>query len=230
MKIMPGPLASAMSGSLLGTTASHNRYGPYLRGRVIPTVSTTTAALAAKARFGEASSAWGNLTAANRLAWKNWAAVNPVNDALGVPQILQANAAFIRVNAILDLVDNSQIDDPPLGTAAVALDTLALTADIGTGTFDIAFTATPLGAAEHLIVRAAVVNSAGINYVENLYRVIVISAAAQASPLDIQTEVEALFGTLVVGQTVHVSVQVVDTDVGLPSARLDARAVVIDTP
>ena len=83
MKYMPGPLASALSGSVAGQTASRNRYGVYWRTRAIPVTSTTTAALNAKARFTSQSQAWQGETDATRLAWKEWALDNPITDALG---------------------------------------------------------------------------------------------------------------------------------------------------
>ena len=96
----------------------------------------------------------------------------------------------------------------------------------GTSLFDITYTATPLAAAVELWILAAVVNSAGITYVRNLLRFIGVSAAAQASPLDIQTLVEDKFGTLIVGQTLHVRVSTYDTATGLLSVGLEDSVVI----
>ena len=78
--------------------------------------------------------------------------------------------------------------------------------------------------------RAAVVNSAGINYVQNKLRLVGVSAAAETSPFDDQSLIETRFGSLVVGQTLHVEAAVVDTATGLLSGKLASRTVIIDTP
>ncbi len=230
MKYTPGIAVGAMSGSLGGTTASRNASGPYFRVRAIPVTSTTTDALAAKNRFATESARWSGISTANQLAWKAWAATHPINDALGQSQILQANAAFVGINSRLAQASATLIDTPPVERDPDGLLTLTQTCDIGTGTFDLAFTGTPLAADDILWIRAAVVNHGGINYVTNLLRVIGFSAAAQASPFDHQTQVEAKFGTLSVGQFVHVWIHVFDTTSGLLSAPFHVKTAVIDTP
>ena len=81
-----------------------------------------------------------------------------------------------------------------------------------------------------LYIEAAVVNSAGINYVQNKLRFIGVSAIAETSPFDNQSLIETRFGSLVVGQTLHVEVSVLDSLTGLLSGKLASRVVVIDTP
>lgn len=228
-KFTPGPTVAAVSGSMGGTVFSHNRYGMYFRNRSIPTRSTTVAALAAKARMATVSAAWRAITATQQLSWKHWAEVNPIIDRLGQAQVLQPNAAFNQLNNIIHLLGGTQIDVPPTAAGPIPLATLVFTADIGATTFDIAYTATPLPADQHLIVRAAVVDSLGVNYVKNLLRITEISSAAQASPLDIQAGIEAVFGTLVVGQKVSLEISVGDATTGLTAPPLRADAVVVDT-
>ena len=229
-KIILGPMVGAASGSVGATTFSHNRYGTYTRRRAIPVTSTTTPATNAKARFTTRSQAWQGLTAAQRLAWKEWALDHPITDTLGQQQTLQPNAAYIKLNGRLEAVGLSPITAPPVVAPPAGLLTLVADGDIGTGDVDLTYTATPLGATEYLNIRAAVVNSAGILYVENLLRQIGISAAAQASPFDYQTLIETRFGTLIVGQTIHVEVSIIDSATGLVSGALKDTVVVIDTP
>ncbi len=227
-KILLGPMVGAASGSIGATTFSHNRYGTYTRRRAIPVKSTTTPATNAKARFTTRSQAWQGLTAAERLAWKEWALDHPITDTLGQQQTLQPNAAYIRLNARLEALGLSPITDPPIAAPPVGLLTLTQTADIGTGTFDLAFTTSPLGATEYLNIYAAVVSSAGITYVQNLLRQIGKSAAAETTPFDYESLVVARFGTLVVGQYVHVRVSVIDSATGLISGALQDVQIVTD--
>jgi hypothetical protein len=228
-KFTPGPMVAAVSGSQGGTVFSRNRYGAYTRYRAIPTKSTTQAATNAKSRLTTASQAWNGLTAAQRLAWGNWAAQNPVVDALGQQQVLAGNAAYIKLNNILAYAGESAISDPPITDPPSALTSLSATYDIGAGTFALTFAATPLAADDMLVTWVAVVNSPGITYVSNLLRLVDFSAKAQATGLDVQTEIEAVFGALVVDQVVHYRCQVLDTATGLRSQPLATSGTVVST-
>lgn len=222
-------LASA-SGSVAGLTYSRNRGGQYTRARAVPTNPDTIFQQNARAALAANSQDWADLTDAQRQAWREWAKQNPVTNALGDSITLSGHQAFVGINSRLDNDGAATLTDPPIVNAPAALNTLTFTADIGTGNFELVYTATPLGATEKLHVEAAVVNSQGIRYVRNLLRHAGSSAAAQASPYDPQAIIEARLGTLVVGQTVHVRVSVFDTATGLLSPALSASDVVIDTP
>lgn len=227
--IKPGGIVGQISGRVGGDVYSSNRYGRYVRNGSIPITSTTTEAINAKGRLATVSQAWQGLTAAQRAAWASWAQTNPVVNRLGDSVVLTGHAAFVKCNTVLYYLGAAQIDDPPLSTAPVPLVTLTQSCDIGAGTFDLTYTATPLAADEYLYIRTAVVDSHAINYVQNLLKLVGVSAAAQASPFDHQTLVEGRFGTLQVGQRVHTEVSVVSDDTGLVSAPLKAVTTVVST-
>lgn len=229
MKVMyGGPVANA-SGSLAGVVASHNRGGSYFRRRTVPVKATTTYATNAKARLAAASSAWKGLTGAQRFAWETWASTNPIVDTLGEKRILSGQQAYIKLNSRILFIGGSQISVPPVVSAPNALTSVTLTADIGAGNFEVAFTPTPLAAGLSAWVQAAVVDSAGITFVQNLYKLVQVSAAAAASPLSIQTAVEDRFGSLIVGQQVFVAVSVLNRAAGLLSQPSLSRAIVVST-
>lgn len=225
----PGPVIATISGSIGGNTYSRNRGGPYIRTRAIPITSTTPEALAAKTRFTDASQDWQDLTLGERTAWQQFADANPVINALGKPIILSGAQAFIGIHARMAAAGDIPITDPPIIAAADPLSSLTLNADIGLGAVELVFTLSPLGATEELWIRAAVTSSVGILFVQNLLRLVGQSAAAQASPFDIQTLVEDRLGTLVLGQTLHVQISVYDNATGLVSGPLRADTLVITT-
>jgi len=224
-----GPVVAQASGSMGGTTFSHNRYGAYFRQRVIPVKSTSEDALAQKALLAATSAAYAALTADQKLQWNEWAQSNPITDRLGDQQNLTGHAAYVRINMRLQKASVAELTTPPVGVPPLALLTLALTADIGPGGIEIAYTATPTGATELLVVQACYVDSSSINYVENLYRTIGYSGAAEASPFDIAAAFVAKFGTPQVGNVVHVKVWLLDNATGLISRPIRARATVVDT-
>ena len=228
-KIQLGPMVGQASGAMGGTVFSRNRYGTYIRRRAHPTVSTTPAALAAKARLASVSQAWAGLTDAQREAFRVWAANNPVTDRLGERQVLSGHAAYTGLNSVLSGIGSSLITAPPTQDAPAALTSLSLTYDIGVGGVSLDFTATPLGANERLEIRACVVDSESVEYIENYLRLLMYSTAAAATGIDISTEMAARFGTISVGQVVHVQAAVVEDQSGLKSGPLRAEATVVST-
>ncbi len=229
MKFTPGPMVSALSGSVGGQTFSRNRGGQYVRARAVPITSTTPAALAAKARLATASSAWQGLTAGERTAWAFWANANPIINTLGMSTVLTGQQAFVGNHTRLALAGQTTLTTPPIIPAPLALTSAVQDGDIGLGNVDLVFAASPLGAAEYLWIQAAVTNSAGINYIKNLLKFCGISAAAETTPFDDQAIIEARVGTLVVGQTLTVMTSVFSSISGLLSQPIRSSVVITTT-
>lgn len=223
-------LVTAVSGSVGGLVGSHNKGGMYFRARAIPTVSTTAPALAAKARLATASAHFSGLTQAQRDSWTRAGTLRPELNGLGATKILSGIALHNRIFARMDLAGDTPIDTAPIGNDPDALSTVSGTFDIGTGGTTLIFTPTPLGATEHLWLEAALVDSQGIEYVEDQIRFIAVDTAASTSPFDYQTAVEAALGTLTVGQKLIMFPRVYDDATGLLSQRLRVQGTIIDTP
>lgn len=217
-KMKPGPLVGSVSGSIGGQVFSHNRYGPYIRTRSIPVKVTTSYALQAKARLAECSMAWAGLTDAQRQAWRSWAQANPVTDSLGEKQELTGHAAYVSLNARLLNAGVTKISTPPVSAAPAALTTFTATFDIGSGTTVLTTAPTPLGANNSLWLVGCQVSNPGINYVTNMNRLIVVSAANLATGYDWQAAFESRIGALVVGQKVVLFGSILDRTTGLLSA------------
>lgn len=228
-KFTSGPMVAAISGSISGTTFAHNRGGPYARKRAIPITSTTSFALDAKARLSNASQDWQGLTNLQRAAWLSWALQNPVTDTLGFSRHLTGAQAYISLNTRLANIAAPRLLDPPVVPAPDGLLTLTQDGDIGIGDVDIVFTATPLGATEKLYIQCAVTNSQGINNVNSLLRLVGFSPAAQGTPFDNQSIIEARLGTLIVGQKLHLRCSVMDNVTGLLSLPLVDSVVITTT-
>lgn len=225
----PGPIAGAISGSMGGTVFSHNRGGAYIRRRAIPTNPKTIYQDFIRAIVAGASMQWQNRTDVQKAAWSTWAATNPITNALGASVTLSGHQAYVQLNTRLVSHGLSGILVPPVGEAPEGPLTFDLTADIGPGGVEIAYTATPLAADVLLSVDAAVVNSAGITNVNNRWKRIGFTAAAAASPFDIAALVPVYFGTLAEGQILHVRGRALGTTTGLYSPPTTDRQVVVDT-
>lgn len=227
-KFSPGPLAGAVSGSQGGITFSHNKGGPYFRSRAIPTNPATSFQVNQRARVATTAGEWQGLTAAQRLAWTEWARQNPVVNALGHSILLSGEQAYIQLNTRLLQDGGVTAATPPIVPANPGFTTMTQSGDIGLGTVALTF-APALPADMKVWLRAAVLNSAGITYVKNRLRFVATSAIVQASPWDNEAEIVARLGTLTVGQTLHVEAGVFNPTNGLLSTMLRASVVITTT-
>ncbi len=97
MKIIFGVMASGASGSQGGITASHNRFGPYLRSRTVPVNPNSSRQQAARTNFSAAAEFWSNtLTQLQRDAWNQYAAAIAWVGSLGQTVYLTGFNMFIR--------------------------------------------------------------------------------------------------------------------------------------
>lgn len=229
MLVKAGFIAGALSGSAGGITASHNKGGQYFRLRSIPTNPSSTKQQEVRAILASQSQGWADRTDAERNAWENWAQENTITNALGDSILMSGHQAYIKLNSRLDLDGDTLLTVPPIINAPAALESAVQAADIGVGAVDLTFTATPLPATVKLWMTAAVTNSPGISFIKNLLRFVGTSAAAETSPFDNQTLIEAVFGALIVGQTLTVRAATFDVATGLLSVPLESRAVVVST-
>lgn len=97
--IKTGGGVAAISGSLDGQVFSHNRGGPYMRNRAIPTNPGTTPQQVVRQLLAQLSNVWATtLTAAQRAAWDAYAEAVPLPNALGEPRNVGGIGMFIRSN------------------------------------------------------------------------------------------------------------------------------------
>ena len=114
-------LGPPSSGSIAGTTSSHNRAGQYTRNRRSPVQPVGTGRRAfIRASFGAASTAWAALTSANQAAWIAYAASHPITDALGQSITLTGHQMFVAVATQLQNVGQALPTVPPASAATTA--------------------------------------------------------------------------------------------------------------
>lgn len=218
MAIMtPGPTVGQVSGRIGGIVYSHNRGGAYIRNGAMPTTSTTPYAQAAKARLAYFSALWAVGSAANQQAWKLWATQNPITNRLGAQITLSGHAAFVKLNIRADLGGGSVISLPPIVPPPAGITLGATVFNLTGNVITYAYTPTPIGANYCVMTEAAVSDNPGVAYVRNLYKLVQVSAANAASPVDYEASLGTRFGTLQVGQRVFVNSRVLDITTGLVS-------------
>lgn len=225
----PGVAVGALSGSLGGSTFSHNKGGPYIRTRAIPTNPDSTTQLERRAALATTSTRWRNLTNAERDAWAEWSRQNPITNALGQSINKSGHQSYVGLNSRILLASGTIIDVPPIISAPTAFLSVVQDADVGTGDTDLTFSAV-LASGNQVELWGAVVNSAGISYVKNLLKFIAFSPVDQASPWDNESDIVSVLGTLTAGQTLHIRAAQYDPATGLRSPFLESVVVVTDTP
>lgn len=227
--IYTGSFVSTASGSVGGITASRNKGGQYLRSRAVPTTSTTAPALQAKAFMASASAAWDDLTEVQRDAWRRYGTIRQEVNKLGQVKILTGIAAHNRSYTRMARAALTPLLVPPIGSDPDALATYSATFDIGAGTTLLAFTPTPIGATRSIYLEAALVDSVGIEYVQSVKRLCVITAANQATGYDYSAAVQSIFGTLTVGQKLVLMPRVFDRVTGLLSQPVRIDGTIVST-
>lgn len=223
-----GSLVAAASGTVGGTVFAHNRGGAYARTWAKPHVVTSEAAEQAKAILSVTSRLWGALSDAERKAWATYCVEVPSINRLGDSRTLSGHQAFNQVNSRVLQCGVLPLDLPPSGGPPDPLLIDSFAVDISTTSASIAFSPSPAGADVYAWVWACVANSAGVGYVLNRMRLLKVSAAAVASPINIYADLLGRFGTLSAGQVVHVRLQACDGTTGLVSGYSATKAVVTD--
>lgn len=119
--ILPG------SGKLGGMVWSHNKGGPYIRTRAIPTNPNSARQQLVRAFLATMSVAWEALTDAQRNAWNTWASENPLQNPIGGSYMRTGHQAYTGLNARLMDAALPVVDDPPTHGAPLAVTSLTVT-------------------------------------------------------------------------------------------------------
>ena len=110
MLAIPGP-PGGQSGALGSFVLSHNRYGYYLRNRVIPTNPSSTRQQEIRSIVSQISKRWSQvLTPEQRNAWDVYGNAISMSNRIGMSISLTGHAHYVRSNASrlyagLDVVD-----------------------------------------------------------------------------------------------------------------------------
>lgn len=228
MKIK-GLLATEMSGSIAGITASHNRGGQYFRARAVPVNPSSIYQQSIRGALSFLATNWFNtLTGTQRAAWDTYGKNVPTVDRLGESRLLtglnwyiacnvsryQAGLAYVHT-APTDFT-MAQLTQPVITSATAATETFAFTF-LNTDEW-----ATAVGGAL-LLYTARPQNSSCESY-KGPYRY-AGKVAGAVSPPSSPGSIVAAF-PFEVGQRIHTCFRAVNADGRIsPSFRLSALGV-----
>lgn len=138
--LIKSAIATQMSGSLGGLTASHNRGGMYFRARTIPTNPSSTGQTIMRNLLGFLSSNWAALTEDKRTAWTLYGENVPVVNPLGASINLSGQQWYVACNCARARAGLATITNGPttFALANMSLPTLN-SADSTADEIDVAF-------------------------------------------------------------------------------------------
>lgn len=227
MKYLSALLTDARA-SIGGSTASKNRAGNYFRARIAPVQPRTPAQQAVRAQLSTLAAQWRGLTQPQIAAWNAVAAQVVRKDTLGNSYSPTGEQLYVGNNQNLINIGSGTVSDPPASPPTFPGPVLiGATATAGTPTFTVTtgLAAAPTG--YKFLVRATPMLSAGISFVgKSKFRIIESFAATAFASLDILSDYNAMFGDLVAGSVIGVSLSLVEIASGFQNLRADTVIVV----
>lgn len=189
---------------MAGVTASRNRFGQYVRTRAIPVNPASAFQGTVRARLSANAAAWRVLTGAQRAGWNDLALSLTRTDSLGQTYTPTGFGAYVSVNNNNVAAGNAVVANAPalVTPTALAIGAVTLTA----AAFTIAYTVDPLPAGARCFTFVSNQVSAGRAF-NGDYRLLQVSAAAAASPVNAYAAYVARFGVPVVGNRIFVKLE-----------------------
>lgn len=105
---------TSISGSIGGTTASHNKGGQYLRARTIPTNPNTLAQQNARTSLTMANEAWSALAQDQRDLWNAYAQIQTWSNAMGDAIQLSGQQHFVGSYTVSMAAAQETPIEPPI--------------------------------------------------------------------------------------------------------------------
>lgn len=162
-------------GSIGGKVYSKNRYGNYIRSRIVPVNPSSSRQQAARNAFSNAAVYWSQtLTAAERTAWNDYAAAVPVLNKLGQQVYLSGFCMFLRSCSLWTLVGESVVEAGPTVLTLPEVDgTMSATISEATQLISVSFDTNKAWVSEDgafLFVTMSKPVGVGRSYLEGPYR------------------------------------------------------------
>lgn len=179
----------------------------------MPSNPMTPAQTTQRGNFGFLSGNWSSLTEVERDSWR--ALTVNTFDRLGHSVTLTGKELYVALNRNLFNSGNALLTTAPTPSSPIPPATLSLQSSLSGIHFRISFTATPIPAGITYLVFGTAPQSAGTARPgPSKYKLLTALPAATASPADVSTAYDAVFGTVIVGSRVFVRVIAIKNSTG----------------
>ncbi len=209
-----GPMVVGARGTLAGSTFSANATGPYVKGWSRGANPQSALQSAQRGTFSSYGGKWRDLTQAERDDWIDYAddAPQELTNSLGETYFASGFNWYVRINTHLVAASATERDDAPTLTRPAAPVILSAAFRITGATFNTNVRLDPAspGLTEKHVLFAKVVNSQGIITAALKFVFNQIAVPNINDDLIAQDELEASFGTLVLGQRCFFTIAVQD--------------------
>lgn len=214
-RVVYGPGAGEVSGSVGNTKHSRGRYGGFLSIRRRPLGKETRSTVDSRGFMATASRAFGTLTAEERAAWGVWAAQNPVVDRLGQNRVLSAQGAFCELNCRILRCAMPIIRTPPVvaGPSVRVIESVAVS--VGPLSVLVRFDDEVKDAGYWVFVWGCVKAKQGQRRWQDAMKLLVVEFALVPGVVDVGPAIEERFGTARAGMGVWVRCAACDGYTGL---------------
>lgn len=205
MKLKFGAIVVDGSGKIGGHVVSKNRGGKYLRTKVTPTNPSTVAQQNARALLSSLSTAWADLTEAQRLSFNNAVASFSTTDIFGDIKNPSGFNLYVKLNAnlsnaglagIITAPEKIEVPYTVINVATASIASTAMTIEFGSAAYD----------GEIVLVSATPSLSLGKSNVNSEFRGIGAFLVA-AGEVDVYDAYIAKFGVPSIGGNVTIKVE-----------------------
>lgn len=191
------------SGSIAGTTHSHNRAGQYTRNRRMPVQPAGTGRRAfIRSAFGASSTGWATLSGADQAAWTTYADSHPVTDRLGQSIKLTGHQMYVAINTQNLNVGQSASSATPVSSATTAPVLTVFTGVASTHVITMTLDGGGSGT-DFILVAFARPQSGGVSQVSAYWQADVLPGDSVGNATE-GTKIVAQFGNLTAGQRLFI--------------------------
>jgi hypothetical protein len=212
--ITPSALISEIRGSVGDQTFSKNRYGAYVKAKLVQTVTNTAEQIAVRDELADGVEEWQNLSQADQNKWMQYANSNLLSGRISRKYKRSGYNEFLsRWQNRIALGSGSTSFEP---LPKVRLFPVIKNVTVGTTQIDLEIdTLKPIGNCE-IAVYATPPISPGINYIRpSYYRLIgVITPSAQVSTSNVYTAYNTKYGLTSgdIGKKIGIAIRAINTD------------------
>ena len=210
-----GPTVVGARGTIAGTIFSANKSGPFARTWSRSSNPRTALQTAQRATWSTFASAWKDLAQAERDDWDDYAddAPQELTNSLGETYFASGFAWYVRINTHLTIAGAAARDDAPTLTRPTApvIQNATLFITGAAGITKVRYAVGDPALTDLHGINARVVSSQGITHLPSRMPFIIIEVPnAVSRNVDCEAEIEALFGTIALGQRWLVSTYIQD--------------------